>query len=144
MSRISGRDCSGEAGAAAAWYRPGEYALPHDDSVADQARSVAYIWYLTKDWQQEWGGSLFWCPTGQYLRPSFNVLTIFNVIPSNVHFICPVALTATAKRLSVNGFWHRSERGSPAKRISAEATVSPPAYGQAASDVPELTPVIVL
>jgi hypothetical protein len=54
IGELSGEDCAGKAGVAAAWYRPGEYALPHDDSAADAPRSVAYIWYLTKSWRQDW------------------------------------------------------------------------------------------
>lgn len=144
IGELSGRDCAGEAGSAAAWYRPGEYALPHDDTAANDTRSVAYIWYLTKDWRQDWGGALFWCPTGQYVSPRFNVLTIFQVAPSSVHLICPVALTATAKRLTINGFWHRAERRTPPLPIAPEAVVSPRAYGPPAPDDPELFPIIVL
>jgi hypothetical protein len=144
IGELSGEDCDGEAGTAAAWYRPGEYALPHDDSTANAPRSVAYIWYLTRGWRQEWGGALYWCPTGQYVSPGFNVLTIFKAVPSNVHFVCPVAPTATAKRLTINGFWHRAERGPPPPTISPEAVVSPRAYGEPAPDDPQLSSIIVL
>src|ERR1043166_171745 len=44
---LSGNDCSGKPDVVAAWYRPGEYALPHDDT-GSKGRSVAYVWYLTK------------------------------------------------------------------------------------------------
>jgi Rps23 Pro-64 3,4-dihydroxylase Tpa1-like proline 4-hydroxylase len=144
ISELSGQDCSGTASAAAAWYRPGEYALPHDDSAADKARSVAYIWYLAKDWRREWGGSLFWCSTGQYISPQFNMLVMFNVTPSSVHWICPVSPAATAKRLTINGFWHRSERAAPSPPIPPEAFVSPRRYGPAAPDLGEQVPIVVL
>lgn len=144
MTELSGQDCSGETGAAAAWYRPGEYALPHDDSTGNSPRSVAYIWYLTKDWRPEWGGALFWCPTGQYISPKFNMLAIFNVAPSNLHSICPVAPAATGKRLTINGFWHRAERDSGSRPVVPKSFLSPPAYGQPAPEDPALAPVIVL
>lgn len=144
IAALSGRDCAGEAQVAAAWYRAGEYALPHDDSTANDSRSVAYIWYLTKEWRQEWGGALFWCPTGQYICPTFNMLVMFIVAPSNIHFICPVAPGATGKRLTINGFWSRPERPSPSAPISPEAAISPPAYGQRAPDDSELSPVVIL
>jgi hypothetical protein len=144
IGALSGQDCTGEARVTAAWYRPGEYALPHDDSAASDPRSVAYIWYLTKEWRQEWGGALFWCPTGQYICPKFNMLVMFTVVPSNVHFICPVAPGATGKRLTINGFWRRSKQVSPAATISADAVVSPRAYGPHAPEDPELSPIVVL
>ena len=144
IASLSGQDCAGDARVAAAWYRPGDYALPHDDSVGNDPRSVAYIWYLTKDWRQEWGGALFWCPTGQYISPRFNMLVMFNVVPSNIHFICPVAPVATGKRLTINGFWNRSERDPPSVAISPEAVVSPRAYGPRAPEEPELSRITVL
>jgi hypothetical protein len=144
MTELSGQDCMGEAGVVATWYRANEYALPHDDSSASEPRSVAYVWYLVKDWQREWGGSFFWCPTGQYLSPQFNMLVLFNVMPSNVHFVCPVAPTATAKRLAISGFWHRSAGPSPSPPVCHGAFISPQAYGQPASPDPELSSVIVL
>ncbi|HEX8114135.1 MAG TPA: 2OG-Fe(II) oxygenase family protein [Kofleriaceae bacterium] len=144
MAELSGQDCAGESHAAASWYRPGEYALPHDDFATGYARSVAFIWYLTKDWRQEWGGALFWCPTGQYIRPGFNVLIMFRVMPANVHLVCPVALGATARRLTINGFWHRSVRSSPPDRIPEAALVSPRAYGPPPPEASGSSPVLVL
>jgi hypothetical protein len=38
VSEFSGEDCTGEASVAAAWYRPNEYALPHDDVNAHNPR----------------------------------------------------------------------------------------------------------
>jgi len=144
MAEISGQDCAGESDVTASWYRPGEYALPHDDSAIDSPRSVAFIWYLTKDWRQEWGGALFWCPTGQYIRPAFNVLVMFRVMRSNMHLVCPVALGATAKRLTINGFWHRSTRSPPLDQISKTALVSPRAYGPVPAPRADSSPILVL
>lgn len=144
ITELSGQNCAGESNVTATWYRPGEYALPHDDVSASNARSVAYIWYLTKDWRQEWGGALFWCPTGQYVRPQFNMLLMFAATPSNMHFICPVAQTATGKRLTVNGFWCRPERASPPASISPDAGLSPHAYGPRTPEDPELSSIVVL
>lgn len=144
IGELTGEDCTGDAGVAAAWYRSGEYALPHDDSASTAPRSVAYIWYLAKGWRQEWGGALFWCPSGQYVRPRFNVLIMFQAVPSNVHLVCPVAPSATEKRLTMNGFWHSAERRSLPPPLSPEAVVSPRAYGQPGPDDAELAPMIVL
>lgn len=104
IAELSGADCFGDPRVAAAWYRANDYALPHDDSKARDPRSVAYIWYLTKEWYPAWGGALFWCPTGQYILPRFNMLVMFKVMPSNIHAVCPVSCTATGRRLTINGF----------------------------------------
>ena len=143
VADLSGNDCSGRPHVTAGWYRPGEYALPHDDT-GTKGRSVAYVWYLTKDWRQEWGGAFFWCPTGQYLLPRFNTLMIFNVMPSNVHLVCPVAPIATSKRITINGFWTRSEHTARPTPLDPAAFVSPHAYGHCAPDDPDLLSITVL
>lgn len=143
IADLSGHDCAGKPHVAAAWYRPGEYALPHDDS-AIKGRSVAYVWYLTKDWRQEWGGAFFWCPTGQYLLPGFNTLMIFNVLPANVHLVCPVAPIATSQRITINGFWSRPEPFPRPTPVDPSAVVSPRAYGSPVSPDPGSSPITVL
>jgi Rps23 Pro-64 3,4-dihydroxylase Tpa1-like proline 4-hydroxylase len=144
IAELSGQDCAGEAHAAAAWYRPGEYALPHDDSSVSSSRSVAYIWYLTKGWRQEWGGSLFWCPTGQYIGPRFNVLVIFHVTPSSLHSVCPVAPGAVAKRLTINGFWHSAAQRPLPAPVAPDAWISRAVYGTQPEDAPDLLPIVVV
>jgi hypothetical protein len=144
INDMSGHDCTGQATTAASWYRPGEYALPHNDIIGLEGRSVAYIWYLTKEWRQDWGGALYWCPSGQYILPTFNTLVIFNVTPSNMHMVCPVAPGATSKRLTVNGFWHRGDGGEALPPIAPEASVSSAAYGPSAAFGSTQLPVVVL
>ena len=143
VAGLSGNDCSGRPHVTAGWYRPGEYALPHDDS-GTKGRSVAFVWYLATDWRQEWGGAFFWCPTGQYLLPKFNTLMIFNVMPSNVHLVCPVAPIATSKRITINGFWTHSEPSARPTPVDPSAFVSPHAYGHRAPTDPGLFPIAVL
>ena len=144
ICELSERDCTGEAGVAAAWYRPNEYALPHDDSSLNDPRSVAYIWYLTKEWRPEWGGALFWCPTGQYILPLFNMLIMFKVTPSNIHWVCPVSPSATTKRLTINGFWNRTSRDSVSDLRLLDSFISPRVYGSPAPEVADLEPMIIL
>lgn len=144
IEELSSEDCSGDTNVSASWYRPGEYALPHDDSSTGDPRSVAFIWYLTKHWRREWGGSLFWCPTGQYICPSFNSLLMFRVIPSNMHLVCPVSPNATQKRLAINGFWHRGSQTPRAAPTMSDSFVSPQAYGPSATTPLDLTSAIIL
>lgn len=143
IGELAARDCAAEAQVSATWYRPGEYALPHHDTAANGSRSVAYIWYLTKDWRQEWGGALFWCPTGQYIRPGFNMLLMFAVTPSNIHFICPVAPTATGKRLAISGFWCQAEPASSAAPIAPDAVISPRMYGPSDPESLQLSSIVI-
>lgn len=144
IAEMSGADCSGDARVAAAWYRSNDYALPHDDSRAKDPRSVAYIWYLTREWYPAWGGALFWCPTGQYIVPRFNMLVMFKVTPFNIHAVCPVSCAATARRLTVNGFWNRAERRAEFIPDLPDSPISSRAYGPLPPDDEELGPIVVL
>lgn len=126
-AEIAGEDCSGDAHASGAWYRPHDYAAPHSDA-SDGRRSLSFIWYLTRDWRSDWGGSLFWCPTGQFIRPGFNTLVMFRVSPTSLHAVCTVSPSATTRRLTVNGFWRRSTPCS-VEPHPTQGMVTPPAYG---------------
>lgn len=108
MENLSGRSCDGPLELGAAWYRPGDYALPHQDVriVDTVSREVAFVWYLSTDWEPEWGGSFFWCKTGTLVAPKFNSLALFNVSADSVHMVCPVSNQATGKRLSIHGWWN--------------------------------------
>jgi Rps23 Pro-64 3,4-dihydroxylase Tpa1-like proline 4-hydroxylase len=144
MSRLSGRSCTGPTATRASWYRPGEYALPHDDYARGSTRAVAYVWYLAKEWRQEWGGGLFWGPTGQYIKPAFNALVLFNVTSAAVHAVCPVSADATGKRLSINGFFSDAGAGEVRPRIDPAALVSPRAYGLPEVEGAGSSPLVVL
>lgn len=107
LSDLTGRECSGRVGCSASWYMPGDYSLPHDDCSSEPPfRQVAYIWHLTRDWDARWGGHLYWGPTQEMLRPSFNTLYLFVITPRRQHFVAPVANAAVGKRLTVNGWWY--------------------------------------
>jgi hypothetical protein len=69
---------------------------------------------------------------------------MFRVMPSNMHLVCPVSPAATAKRLSINGFWTGAKPGPRSASLSSETFVSPRAYGQPAPQQPGLAPVLVL
>jgi len=107
IQSISQRDCTGGTVLSASWYLPGDYSLPHDDFTGEPGgvRQVAFIWHLTKDWQYNWGGDLFWGPTNRYITPSFNSLILFNVGPKSFHHVTPVSPYATSKRLAISGWW---------------------------------------
>jgi thiol-disulfide isomerase/thioredoxin len=108
VTRVSGRPCPGPTEFFANWYLPGDYLHPHNDVAANDAhshRQVTFVWYLAKEWRPEWGGALFWCPTGSYLPPSFNTLCLFNVGPESTHSVTHVSPFARGKRLAITGWW---------------------------------------
>ena len=108
IENLTGLPCAGPTSFSASWYQPGDHSTPHNDHVANhrgQRRQVAFVWHLSKNWRPEWGGSLFWCPTGHYLTPSFNTLYLFNVTAESFHLVTQVSPLATSRRLTVNGWW---------------------------------------
>lgn len=104
MSQLTGKDCSEEIILSPSWYMPGDHSLPHSDNDGD--RSVSFVWHLTKNWMPHWGGGLYWCGTGDTIKPEFNALHLFNVSNFSEHMVTKVAPNAQAKRLAVNGWWH--------------------------------------
>jgi hypothetical protein len=120
LSVLTGADCRGSLSLGTSMYLPGDYSSPHSDATDD--RSIAYVWYLTKEWSPEWGGQFVWCPTGAIVDPSFNALILFKVSRESLHFVSPVAQRARGRRLSVNGWWTAS------KSAVAAAPHDPPAW----------------
>jgi hypothetical protein len=113
MSRVSRRDCMGPIEFGASLYLPGDHNLPHRD--AGVARSMAFVWNLTREWQDDWGGGFFWCPSGTTVVPRFNTLVLFNTSLSSLHFVTLVSPFARGKRLAVSGWWSRT----PAAQVTA-------------------------
>jgi 2OG-Fe(II) oxygenase superfamily len=103
IRQISGRPVEGTAVVTASWYQAGDFSLPHTDGQV--GRQVAFVWHLTKDWDDTWGGQLAWCPNGASVYPRYNSLSLFNVSNTSLHFVAAVSRRATGKRLAVNGWW---------------------------------------
>jgi Rps23 Pro-64 3,4-dihydroxylase Tpa1-like proline 4-hydroxylase len=59
IAGMSGRVTHGENKGAASRYFPGDFSMPHADFY--DMRTVAYVWHLSKDWNPNWGGALYWC-----------------------------------------------------------------------------------
>jgi Rps23 Pro-64 3,4-dihydroxylase Tpa1-like proline 4-hydroxylase len=103
MSELSGVDCLAEPEVNITYYRPGDYQWPHAD--AGDGRNLSFVWNLTKGWQREWGGHLYWCSPPANVVPAFNTLVLFRVTTASYHFVCPVSPLARTKRLAVSGWW---------------------------------------
>jgi 2-oxoglutarate-Fe(II)-dependent oxygenase superfamily protein len=109
MTDLSGRDCSEMPEFSASWYMPSDYSLPHSDCSEElPGRQVAFLWHLSKDWKRSWGGHLYWGPTQNLLAPTFNTLILFAIDWPTSHFVAPVSLRASGKRLAVTGWWRGS------------------------------------
>jgi hypothetical protein len=65
------------------------------------------------------------------------------VMPSNLHLVCPVAPTAMAKRLTINGFWHSTEHWQRAVSPPPDVWISPAAYGTSVQPPLDLRPIVV-
>lgn len=118
MSEITGIDCNGELRIGAARYGVGDYSFPHNDDGG--FRCLTYIWYLCRPWQPDWGGHFVWCPSGTLLSPGFNMLVLFKVTRQSTHFVTPVAPHAAGNRLSINGWWERSEQAADGRPTGRE------------------------
>lgn len=129
LSDLLGETFRVDSHASASWYRPGDYASPHSDSVTGM-KAVGFNWYLAKEWRREWGGSLFWCPTGQRVVPRFNTVVLFRVNRASMHAVCTVEPSALHRRLAITGFWSfaDSSRAAP-PRAPSDLLVTPPIYG---------------
>ncbi|CAJ1431240.1 unnamed protein product [Effrenium voratum] len=75
------------------------------------SRTVAAIWYLTKDWSEAEGGSLVDLEADEEkLVPIYNSLVVFEV----PHWHAVSAVTAQRYRYSIFGWWHQKDEPSAA------------------------------
>ncbi|CAE7816433.1 Prolyl 3-hydroxylase OGFOD1 [Symbiodinium microadriaticum] len=82
--------------------------VPFFDGNTIYSRTVAAIWYLTKDWDESDGGQLEDLEEGpddpnRRLVPIFNSLVVFKV----PHWHAVTAVTAKRPRYSIFGWWHQ-------------------------------------
>lgn len=106
MHNLTQRDCHGQTFASPSYYMPRDHSLPHTDFK--NARTVAFVWHLSKNWIPEWGGALYWHPDRRFLHASYNTLSLFSVSPKSFHFVTSVSPYATERRLTFNGWWSSS------------------------------------
>lgn len=96
----------------AARYEATHHIEPHDDrqyskvmmndgEVVECSRDIAVIYYLTKDWREEYGGVLVDIETGTRHVPQFNSLIAFDV--PRFHEV--TAVTAPRPRFSIFGWF---------------------------------------
>lgn len=98
-----------KADAQATLFAPNHFLAVHDDRGSnDEARRVAYVLGLSRDWRPDWGGYLTFLDDDDDIiagyRPRFNSLNIFEVPQRhNVTFVPPFAPVG---RFAITG-WFR-------------------------------------
>ena len=87
-------------------FQPGHYLRPHNDNIQD--RRLAYIFYMSRDWQDEFGGELVVEGNDdelQKFRPLFNSLIIFDVKTHKRHYTAPITEAAKDYHRYTIGGW---------------------------------------
>ena len=111
MNDVSGRKCDYFAGSATR-FGPGDHITRHNDDLTvtrsdglNHRRAVTVNYWLTRDWQPDWGGQFVWETPYTEIVPTFNTLVIFLPGPSTQHWVEPVAESVPEPRLSVTGWF---------------------------------------
>lgn len=90
-------------------FSPGHFVTIHNDDLAGKNRRAAYVFNLTPEWREDWGGYLnFFDDDGHVVagfKPAFNALNLFSV-PMK-HNVGAVAPFARKPRIVVSG-WLRA------------------------------------
>ncbi|KAL1527512.1 hypothetical protein AB1Y20_008902 [Prymnesium parvum] len=93
----------------ASWFRPGDFSSPHNDQ--DDGNVVAFVWHLTRGWDERDGGDFVWCDPYLRFAPTANTLYLFVVRDESDHLVQPVwddeqqCASPRPKRLAINGWY---------------------------------------
>ncbi len=115
FSEVSRRPCD-DFQLSATIFREGHHITEHNDSYVKKrqdgstvSRTLTFNYYLTKNWQSEWGGRFIWMKPYAEIIPTFNTLVLFRVGRSSNHFVEAVTKDATELRIALTG-WYFSVR----------------------------------
>ncbi|XP_034251744.1 prolyl 3-hydroxylase OGFOD1 [Thrips palmi] len=112
VQRVTGKKFSDKMTITASQYKYTDRLLCHDDNLHD--RSVAFIFYLCKDWHEKDGGSLdlFDCDSENQPRdvvksifPAYGSFAFFEVTHNSYHQVSEI-INPKSVRLSINGWYH--------------------------------------
>ena len=116
ISNVSGRLCNGFS-ASCTRYRGSDHLTSHNDyyvtSLDDESvstRTVTFNYYLTKNWDAQWGGNFVWENPHAVITPSFNTLIMFLVSHHSEHHVELVNNAATEPRLAITGWFSTSRK----------------------------------
>lgn len=112
VQSVTGKKFSDKMTITASKYKYTDRLLCHDDNLHD--RSVAFIFYLCKDWTEQDGGSLdlFDCDSENQPKnvvksifPSYGAFAFFEVTHNSYHQVSEI-INPKSVRLSINGWYH--------------------------------------
>lgn len=115
MADVSGRRCDDFEGGAAMLREGGHIADHNDYGIYRQqdgttvTRALTFNYYLTRNWQPEWGGNFIWKKPYTRVSPGFNTLVMFLVGQHSNHCVEAVGPAARERRLAITG-WYRTVR----------------------------------
>ncbi len=115
MADVSGRCCDDFEGGAAMLKQGGHIADHNDYGIFRQedgstiTRALTFNYYLTKNWQPDWGGNFIWKKPYTKVIPGFNTLVMFLVGQNSTHCVEAVSPYAQESRLAITG-WFRTVR----------------------------------
>ena len=111
MTDVSSRKCDNFVGTATR-FEPGDHITRHNDNLTatrsdglTHRRVVTINYWLSKNWEPEWGGQFVWETPRAEIVPTFNTLVMFLPGPSTHHWVEPVAASVTEPRLSITGWF---------------------------------------
>lgn len=117
MEKNTGIKLNGKISMSSSNYRDTDYLLCHDDKFSDPKlghRKIAFILYLTKDWNPDFGGSLDLFDTDESgqprnviksLIPELNSFVFFEVTDNSYHQVSEVLIEGKS-RLTVSGWFY--------------------------------------
>lgn len=112
FASISGLPLIKGASVSAKAFAANDFLGPHNDRTSD--RRLAFIFYLSKDWDPSFGGGLYMRKEGNeevFFEYEYNSLVIFDVLKKQKHWIDPIKPACGDKmRYSIGGWFSESEK----------------------------------
>lgn len=121
LKELTGLDLNENVAITGSKYGKTATLLPHDDSLEE--RAIAFVYYLSPEWKEEYGGALALYNADEStnrpsevvkrLLPQNNTLVIFPVNTNTWHHVEEVV--GDESRLSLNGWFHVTSKKSAEK-----------------------------
>ena len=125
MKHVTG--LNGTARASASWFAPGDFSSAHNDQ--DDGNVVAFVWHLTRGWDERDGGDLVWLDPYLRFPPTANTLYLFVVRDESDHLVQAVwdhaagEARGASRRLAING-WFKVPEGEQPRSLPSTRHIS--------------------
>lgn len=106
IAYLSGLTCGWFEGGAAC-LNAGDSIDWHNDRNVDPARqrSITFNCYLTKGWQESWGGEFLFKDPAVTIPPAFNTIALFPLTKRSHHKVNMIDDSATQGRYAISGWF---------------------------------------